>query len=76
MKKIILAAVLFLLWPDFVLPDRLREANRQRYLALRQSTLGDSSYVINDSLFIQLPDLICSYPRQIISPRRRRIRFG
>lgn len=57
MKAMFLAAVLFWLWPDFVLSDHLREANRQRYLARRQPMLGDSSYMINASLLIQLPDL-------------------
>ncbi len=58
MKKLVLATVIFLLWPDFARPDHLRDANRrQRYLSLQQPTLSDSSYVINDSLRIQLPDL-------------------
>ncbi len=68
MKAIFLAAVLFWLWPDFVISDRLREANRQRYLALRQPTLGDSSYVINDSLLIQLPDLTIHLSRGQLTP--------
>ena len=59
MKKIILAAIMFLLWSDRALPDHFREADRRRlYHSLRQPRLSDSSYAVNDSIRIQLPDLV------------------
>lgn len=64
MKKITLAAILLLLWSDRALPDHFREANRRRlYHSLQQARLSDSSYVVNDSIRIQLLDLVIHHHR-------------
>jgi len=69
MKKIILAAIMFLLWSDRALPDHFREANRRRfYHSLRQPRLSDSSYAVNDSIRIQLPDLVIHLIRGQLVP--------
>jgi hypothetical protein len=69
MKKIILAAVILLLQPDFTLPYHLRDATRrQLYHSLLQPRLSDSLYAVTDSLRLQLPDLEIHLVRGELAP--------
>jgi hypothetical protein len=58
MKNIVLAGLVLGLWPEITAAhDPHDPSRRQLYHSLQQPQLGDSSYVVDDSIRLQFPDL-------------------
>lgn len=58
MRTLALTAIVWLWLCDSALPDHWRDAaRRQLYHSLQEPRLSDSSYVVSDTIYIQLPDL-------------------
>jgi hypothetical protein len=69
MREIILAGLVLVLWPEITAAHDLRNLiRRQLYHSLQQPRLSDSSYVVNDSIRLQFPDLEIHLVRGQLAP--------